>query len=190
MIAKLFLEQFWRLLVLLATLELAVVAIWWWRRTQPWARGVWFGLGTSAALLVFSCWTVTPREEVIGLCEDMAAMVESGDVTGIAGYLAAEFEAGGLERHEFLERTRATLTRFHVDHAKLRGFEVEFPQPDRAVAVFNAVCRVRSDAFVTNWLVSRWRVSVQQDGEAWMVRRVEAIPAPFSPIRRVRDCFR
>ena len=59
-----------------------------------------------------------------------------------------------------------------------------------AVAVFDAVCSVRSQQNYLDRLFSRWQVSLVGSGSGWRVGTIKAIPSPFSPIRNLRDFLR
>ncbi len=178
------------LLVLLVAIQLALIAIWSWRRSRVWARIVWIGLAAIPMLPLVSVLVVTPREQIVGLCHDLAALVDEGDAAAIGPHLAGGFEAGGLDRVEFLERVERTLARYHVEDVRLHRFSVSFPREEEGVAVFDSACRVRSaDAFLDR-LTARWRVTFGSRGALWKVTKIEALPTPLSPIRAVRDCLR
>jgi len=188
MISRLLFENPWLLLILLALVQIGILAIWWWRRDQFWTRAMWAGFAALPTLLALSLLVVTPKERIVRLCCELASMVDSGDVSGIGRHLADDFEAADFGKSEFLQRAESTLARFEVDNARLRSFEVEFPARGQGLATFNAVCRIRSTE-VSDWLLSRWRVTFRYDGTAWKVTRVEVLPTPFSPIRSVRQCL-
>ena len=67
---------------------------------------------------------------------------------------------------------------------------VTFPRAGEAVAVFDAVCSVRSQHNYLDRLLSRWQVSLVQADPGWRVVTIEAIPSPLSPIRNLRDFLR
>ncbi len=187
MINTVLFESPYLLFVLLVAIQSGLVAIWWRRRTPPWTRTVCAGFAAIPTLLVLSHLVVTQRERVIGTCRELAAMVEAGEVTGIGRRLADDFEASGLNRSRLLDRIEQNFKRYRVENARLRGFEVSFPRKDQAVAVFNAVCRVRSAEMLIERLLSRWRLTFQSRGQSWKVTRIEALPTPMSPIRNLRD---
>ncbi len=190
MISRILFENPWTLLSLLVAIQLGLIAIWSWRRSRVWARGVWIGLGAIPVLPLVSILVVTPREQIVGLCRDLAALVDEGDAAAIGRHLASDFEAAGLDRLEFLERAERTLGRYHVDDARLHRINVSFPREEEGVAVFDSACRVRSaDAFLDR-LTARWRVTFRSRGRLWRVRKIEAVPTPLSPIRSVHDCLR
>lgn len=189
MIPRLLFESPWLLLILLALIQSGILATWWWRRDGFWTRAMWVGFAALPTLLALSLVVVTPTERIVRLCRELASMVDSGDVTGIGRHLADDFEAADFGKTEFLRRAGNTLKRFQVDNARLRAFEVEFPAHGQGLAVFNAVCRIRSTEFVTDWMLSRWRVTFQNDGRHWRVTSIDVLPTRFSPLRHVRDCL-
>lgn len=180
-------ESPWLLLVLLAATQLGLLMIWWRRRTRAWSRIVIAGFAAMATLPLLSHLIVTPREQLIRTCRELAVMVEAGDVAGIGRHLADDFEASGLDRTELLDRVETTLKRYVVENVGLHGFAVIFPQRDQAVAVFNAVCRIRSAESFIDRLLSRWRLTFRGQGRSWQVTKIEVVPTPLSPIRDVRD---
>ncbi len=189
-ISTLLFENVWLLLVTLVAIQFTLIAFWSWRRTRRSARAVWAGFAAVPVLLLLSIVVVTPRERIIGLCRDLAVMVDEGNVVAIREHLAEDFEAAGMNRDEFLDRVEQTLTLYHVDDARLRGFDITLSRNVEAVAVFNAVCRVRSvDAFLDR-LISRWRLTFSGAGRIWRITRIETIPTPFSPIHDLRDWLR
>ena len=190
MILKLLFESPWLLLPVLVVIQSVLIAVWWWRRGRAWARIVWIGLGGIPALLLVSTLVVTPRERIAALCRDLAALVDEGDVAAIGRHLASDFEADGLDRSEFLDRAEHTLTRYHVDDARLGSIDVVFPRPKEGVAVFDAVCRIHSVDAYFDRLTSRWRVTYRRGGQLWLVTKIEPLPTPLSPIRDVRDWLR
>lgn len=190
MISKLLFESPWLLLALLVPIQFGLICIWSWRRSLLWARFVWIGFAAIPTLLLLSVVVVTPRERIIRLCCNLAAVVEAGDVAAIGKHLADDFEAAGFDRPEFLDRVEQSLTRYRVNNASLRGFDVAFPREGEGVAVFNAVCSVRSADAYFDRLASRWRVTFRGRSRSWRVMKVEALPTPLSPIRDLRDWIR
>ena len=189
MISKLLFESPWMVLVLLVVIQFGLTAIWSRRRSRLWARIVWTGLGAIPLLPLVSILVVTSREQIVGLCHDLAAMVDEGDAAAIGLHLAGDFEAAGLDRMEFLERVERTLARYGVDNARLHRFNVAFPRKKEGVAVFDSTCRIRSvDAFLDR-LTARWRVTFRSHDGPWQVTKIEALPTPLSPIRSVHDCL-
>ena len=145
------------------------------------------GFAAMATLPLLSHLIVTPRERLIRTCRELAVMVEAGDVAGIGGHLADDFEASGLDRTELLDRVENTLKRYVVENVGLHAFEVIFPRKDEGVAEFNAVCRIRSAEMPIDRLLSRWRLTFRGRGRPWQVTKIEVVPTPLSPIRNVRD---
>jgi len=175
------------LLVALIAIQFVIVAIWSRMRTRFWARTVWAGFALVVALPLLSTFVVTSRERVIGLCRELAELVDRGNVNAIAPHLAEDFHVGGMGKSEFLERAEQQLTRYRVDHPSLRHFETFFPNKGEVEAVFDATCTVRSvDRFVDR-LPSRWRVRMVKGEGRWRLVEVEVLPTPFSPIRDLSD---
>jgi hypothetical protein len=180
-------EKVWRLILLLAVVVLASFVVWSRKRTRTWARIVWCGLAAIPVLGMLSVLVSTPRERIIGLCRELAVLVDVGDVQSIGAYLADDFTAAGLDREEFLARVEQRITHDHVDHARLRRFDVGFSRNDQALVVFDAVCSIRSADAYRDHVLSRWRLTFKGRNGVWRVSKIEALPAPFSPIRNVKD---
>ncbi len=188
-ISKLLFENAILLLVLLVAVQFVMIVIWSRRRTQVWARAVLIGFMLVVVLPLLSVMVVTPPERVIGLCRDLAKMVDRGDVAAIAPHLSNDFVAGDLGKDDFLVRVEQQLSQYRVDDPSLRRFETTFPSRVQAEVVFDASCTVRSVDDFINRLPSRWRVRmIAQDGR-WLLTEVEALPTPLSPIRDLRDCL-
>ena len=182
-------EGTWLLAALLVAFQFLLIVIWSRRRSRLWARIVWAGFVAIPSLLVLSKLVVTPTEQIVDLCRTLARLVDEGEVDAIGRHLADEFEAAKLDRTAFLERVADGLTRYRIDNPRLRAFEVEFPRDAEGVAVFNAVCRVRS-ADTMLQVPSRWRVAFRLFAGKWRVTGLEALPTPLSPVRNLRDWIR
>jgi hypothetical protein len=188
-VSRLLFENAILLLILLVAVQFVMIALWSRWRTRAWTRVVWIGFILVVALPVLSVVVVTSRERVIGLCRDLAKMVDRGDVAGIGPHLANDFVAGGLGKDDFLIRVEQQLSQYRVDDPSLRRFETTFPGRGQAEVVFDASCTVRSvDNFVSR-LPSRWRVRMIARDRRWLLTQVEALPTPLSPIRDLRDCL-
>jgi len=183
-------ENFWALAALLVAVETLLVVIWSQRRTLVWARAVWVGVGLIPACLTLSVVIETPRERVIAFCWELARAVDEGETSSIAVHFAEDFQAEGLDRAGFVQRLEQTLTRFRVDHPRLRNFEVTFPTVESAIVTLTTTCLVRSVDAVFGHLPSRWRLSLRRDGESWLVVKIESIPIPPLNLRYVRDWLR
>jgi hypothetical protein len=186
-ISSLLFEHAWRLALLLAVVQIALLVAWSRSRSRTSSRAVGIGFAAIVLLPALSLWVVTPREQLIGLCRDLAVLVDAGNVTGIGAYLADDFETAGLDGDAFLVRVEQRLTQEHVDHARLRRFEVAFADGGIAHVVFDAICSIRSENAYYDRVQSRWRVTFRKRGRVWRVVRIEALDAPFSPIRNIED---
>ena len=141
-------------------------------------------------LITISISVVTPGEQIITICRELAHAVEQADVAGMDRRLDDDFEAVDLNRGAFVDRVERTLTRWHVQDARLYRFSVTFPQPERGVVEFNTSCFIDALDVTHQRLLSRWRVTFKQSGRAWLVTRIEVVPTPLSPIRDLRDVLR
>ena len=187
MIGRLLFEQPVRLLIVLVICQFALISLWSWRRTTACARAVWIGFALVPLLLVVCHLVMTQRERVIVLCNALAEDVDDGDVPAIGRRLTSDFSAADLDREAFLARLIQALTRRQVDRPRLRGFEIAFPAPGQAIATFDASCEVRSAEAFAGRLPSRWRLTCRERAGEWLVAEIEALPAPLSPIRDLRD---
>lgn len=178
-----FLESVGRLLIVLVAIQFALVVNWLWRRSRLATRVVWAGAALFGALVLLNTLLVTPRERIIRICRTLARMVEEGDVAAIEEILAGDFRAGQADRSRFLDRLQSRLTDYRVDDPRLWGFDVTFPRADQGVAVFDALCRVRSPDLFFDRVSSRWRLTFRNSAGGWLVTGVEPLPAPSSPIR-------
>jgi hypothetical protein len=148
------------------------------------------GFAAIPVSLLLSVLVVTPRERIIGICRDLAAMVDRGDVRAIGRHLSDEFEVDGIDRDEFLYHVERILTQCHIDDARLRRFDVTFPSDVEGLAGFTAACTVRSSDVFYDRMVSRWRLTFRRHGQAWRVTGIETVPTAMSPIRDVREFLR
>lgn len=187
---RFFFERWWLLCSVLVVVELVCFAIWSRRRTTLAARITWISLAALVVLPLVSHLVVTQRERVEELCREIAHTIDVGDIQALKAHLADDFEVAGLDRDEFVERVARALSRYRVDHPSLHRMSVTFPPAGGAVAVFDAVCSVRSRQNNLDRLFSRWRVTLVQTESEWRVVTIKAIPSPLSPIRNIRDYLR
>lgn len=183
-------ENPFRLAAVLAVVNL--VLLWSWRRRRPSrsrAALALVGLALSAALLALQAGVVTARERVQRLCHELAELVQQGDVSGVGRHFSADFSAAGLDRTAMLAAIDRTLRSDHPQDARLRGFIWTPAGPRSATVTFDVSCRVVGSDFVEQ-VTSRWRLTVRLEGDRWMVTSIEALPAPLSPIRSLRDVLR
>lgn len=190
MILRFFCERWWLLCAVLVVVELVCFAAWTRRRTTLAARMTWISLAAVVVLPAVSHLVVTQRERIEKLCRDMAHLIDVGDVKALEAHLAGDFEVAGLDRDEFLSRVARALTRYRVDRPSLHRMSVTFLRSGEAVAVFDAVCSVRSQQNYLDRLFSRWQVSLVRAESGWRVVTIKAIPSPLSPIRNLRDFLR
>ena len=178
MISRVLLDSLWILAAVLVAVQLVLIAIWSRLRSRGAGRAVWIGFAAIPTLLILSAVVVTPRERIIIICHDLADAVEANNPAGIEAYLSGDFQAGGLDRLQFMDHAEATLERFSVYYPELRRFEVTFPRKDKTVATFNVFCRIESPEAMLGWLPTRWRLTFRYVGGAWKVTNIESIPIP------------
>lgn len=178
-----FLEHAWRLFLSLGAIQFLLICLWSWRRTTRTKRAVWIGFVLIPTLVGLSAAVTTTREQIIELCRELARYVEDGNATAIALRLSEDFEAEGLDRAAFEQRLIEAFKRYRIDRPRLSRFEIALPSDDRAVAEFDAACFVRTDQVLANSVLTRWRVFFREDNDRWRLTQVQAVPAPFSPLR-------
>ena len=190
MLIRLFLERWWLLCSVLVVVEVALFAVWTRQRTTSAGRMAWIGLAGAIVLPIVSHSVVTQRERIEQLCHGMARAIDIGDLGSLGDTLSEDFDLAGLDKDAFLVRLSRTLTRYRIDNPSLRRMKVTFPKAGRAVAVFDAVCSVRSPEVYQNRLFSRWRVTCVGGDPNWRVITIEALPSPLSPMRTLNDYLR
>lgn len=171
-------------------MEIVLLAVWSSRRTRATRNAALIGLAALPVLEAVNFLVVTPREQVITICHDMADAVERNDMDALARHVDAEFSAVDLDRHGFLEAVSNTLSHFRVEEPYLHQFDVTISKGDTAVAEFNASCYVVAQGVRQQRLLSRWRVMMRRRGDAWRMITVDALPTAMSPIRNLRDVLR
>jgi hypothetical protein len=183
-------EQPLYLIPILVIVLFVLVRVWARRRTARTARAVWIGLAVAVLLLVMQALVVTHRERIVLVCRAMATAVQDGDVPAIASHVADGFEAEGYDKTAFVSRLKQTLTRVHVEDAKLGGFEVTVEGGRTARAVFTASARLILPDSVTYRSASRWDVHFERISGVWRMVSVKPISTPTFPFDHLRDVLR
>lgn len=178
------------LIPILIVVQFVLVRVWAARRTARTARTVWIGLAVAALLLVMQMLVVTHRERITIICRAMATAVEDGDVPAIASHVADGFDAEGYDKTAFVSRLKQTLTRVHVEDAKLSGFEVTVEGGRTARAVFTASARLIFPESVTYRSASRWELHFERVSGEWRMVSLKPISTPTFPFSHLRDVFR
>lgn len=162
-----------------------LIAWWSWRRSPAAAKAVWIGFVCIPVLLILSSVVKTRRERIIEAVVDMARCVETEDVFGIERRLAPDFEAGPYDRAAFVARLEAAFQRANIYSPTVRGFEIEFPREDRALAVFQSGCRIEASVASLGWLPLRWRLTFERRQDDWLVNKIETVPVPPLHVRDI-----
>ncbi|HNQ22174.1 MAG TPA: hypothetical protein PKK06_03685 [Phycisphaerae bacterium] len=170
-----------------AGFELGALLFWARQATRRRARVVWMGLLVLPALLGLQMVVVTPREQVMSLCRQLARLVEEGNVRAIGAHLSSALDAEGMGRDELLAVMERTLTRYHVRQPRLFQFEVTFPEPGVGIARFGAACDAVSEEAYANRVQSRWQLELRRVGDKWEVTRIKVVETPLSPIRSLKQ---
>lgn len=148
---------------------------------------VWIGLAALPLLMTLSTLVVTTREQVVAACHDLAHHVEHRERDRISAMLSDDFRAADLDRDAFVERTDAALSRFAIKQLRLKRFAFSAEADGRSTVAFSATCQVRTtDAFFDR-VPSRWELGFKRGTDGWKVSSIRALPAPFSPVRRLDD---
>jgi len=130
-------------------------------------------------ILVATSWAiVTPRERIRSICDDLARLVDEGNVTELEKRVSRNFRAGGMDRKEFLDRLDAVLTRYRLDQIRLHDINVHMEANDEAETTLNARCNIRSAEEFTASIPTRWRLRFSKQGEDWLLKEVESVPIP------------
>ncbi len=185
MMSRIFLESLWLLAVVWFAVQFVLVAVWSWRRTSTPARVVWGGFAALPLLIGLSLWVVTPREQIVQMCEGLVGFVDNGNIKAIDLRLTDDFVLENYDRKAFLARVERSLTEYRVDNPRLSSFRVELSDSDHGTVEFHASARVRSQDLVQDWVPSRWRLTVRKVGDVWLVSRIEALsvgPPGFSNV--------
>ena len=171
-------------------LQFILIALWSRRRRRWCARLVWLGFAALPLLLLVQHLVVTPREQIITLCRELAEFVEDGDLMAIRARLSPDLDAEGMARDELIDLAERTLTRHHVTNARLSGFDIKFSSDDLAIARFQASCEpVTEEAFMER-LRTAWHLRLRRTASGWEVIRIEMLETPFSPLSSLRQLSR
>lgn len=183
-------ERPWLVGLVLAVVVVVMARRWAVVGTRAAARDAWVTLGLAIGLLVLNVAIVTPRERITAICHELAAAAEAGDVQVIRGYVADSFTAAGVDRAAFMDQVESTLTRYHLEEAKVWSLDVVIGPSDTATAEFFGGARViAADAFLDQ-VFARWRLTFVRTAAGWRVSRVEVLPTPLSPIRSLDQVLR
>ncbi|RJP36245.1 MAG: hypothetical protein C4547_07845 [Phycisphaerales bacterium] len=140
----------------------------------------------TAGLLIVQAVAVTPREQAVALCHELARLAEAGDIAGIREHLDVLFEADGFDRLTMIARIEKALRQYRPQEPRLGRIEVEL-NGDEATATFNVTCRISTPETIVHDVHSRWRLTLGRRGTGWLVTCIEVLPTPQSPIASLRD---
>ncbi len=185
----LFLEAPLVLLGVLIAIQFLLVCLWSWRRTPATGRAVWIGFGAIPLLLLLSWLVITPRERLLGICQNIATHAERGEVDFIGRYIVDDVDADGWDHEELLSNIERLLAVYRLQHTSFSGFEVT-PDGNEQVAEFQVSCDVSTREGDLQRLPTAWRLTFRGQGKEWMIVRIESIPVFPLNIRDLRDLLR
>ena len=188
--SRLLLESPYLLIPVWLIVQFILVALWSHLRRRWCARLVWVGFAALPLLLLLQHFVVTPREQIITLCRELAEFVEDGDLMAIRARLSPDLDAEGMDRDELIDLAERTLTRYHVTHARLSGFEVSFPAHGPATAQFKATCEPVTQEEFLDRVLTAWRIQLRRTAGGWEVIRIEMRETPFSPLSSLHQLIR
>jgi hypothetical protein len=164
--------------LLVAELGVALVLVWWLRRSAGSARRPLIGyLVLAVALLVIQKLVVTDPEKIRTVAEELARAVDFGQMEIIRGHLAEDFAAWGLDRSEFVDFVHDRLEVYRVDEVWIGGTELAIDR-DVGRIEFAARARVSTDQMGPQPYLGRWRLTLSRVGRGWRVNRVEYLAGP------------
>ncbi len=140
----------------------------------------------TVGLFIVQSMAVTPREQAIDLCHELARLTEEGDIAGIRDHLDIHFEADGYDRLAMIARIEKALSRYRPEDPRLSDLRVEV-NGEEAIATFHVMCRISTPEAIEHDVPSRWRLTLGRRSAGWTVTRIEALPTAFSPITSLRD---
>lgn len=182
----LFLESVPALLVTVVAIQFLLVCIWSWSRRPAAARMVWFGFAAIPVLLVISKLVVTSREQIAGVCDEIANRVELADVDGVGRYLDANLSAADFDREQLLHELERVLRTYRVSNATISGLELVAVQPAHVVE-FAASCDLASRDGDLGRLPTRWRVTFRRAPDRWTITSIETLPVPPLNAKNLRQ---
>jgi len=190
MLTLLLFENLWLLALVLIGIQVALMLIWYWRRTVRSAHMAWFAAVVSMLLMLTSWWVETSREAVANCCRELVFWAESEDIGAIESALATPFEADGMDREAFIAWVRRGFRKYDFAQARLSALDIRCSAPSRCVSDFRVGCRVESLDSGSVWIPTRWEITWITQGERWRLVGVKPIPTPPLHLKSLHQMFR
>lgn len=190
MIVRLLFESPFLLTPVWLVSQFILVALWSHRRRRWCARLVWLGFAALPALLILQHLVVTPREQIITLCRELAGFVEEKDLKAIRTRLSPDLDAEGMTRDELIGLAEWTLSRYHVTDARLSDFEISFAANGIGRVQFKATCGLGAEEESLERMRTAWRLRLRRTATGWEVIQIEMMETPFSPLSSLHQLTR
>jgi len=128
-------------------------------------------VGCFVLLLILQSVVVTDREAVEDTIRALAAAVDDGDIAKISEWVDDSFSTRNWNKESFLAQVTQTLQRWHVDEARIHGFQIELTGNEAAVS-FRAYCNLRSDEMAQPNVMSQWKVHCVRSAGKWRLDHI------------------
>ncbi len=139
------------------------------------SRTLWVlsaGMAAAPALFALQHFVITDREQIERHTQQLAELVEAGDVDAIFG-LCAE---GDLfpERDSFESNLERLLERYDISNARAGGFAVTL-DGTTATVTCGASCVVQGGQASGQTVPSRWELIYHKDGARWLLTGIKPL---------------
>jgi hypothetical protein len=151
-----------------------------WRKTLN-PRPLLVGLALAAILAVLQTVIVTPREHALQILDRVERDLLAGRSAALENALAADFQAGSMDRPAFLEVVRRKLRDVQIQKLE-RTTDARLAGDDRTYdAEFGYSGAVNSQDFAGN-VPSRWRIVFSRGADGWQIQRIEPLNLALRPV--------
>jgi hypothetical protein len=147
------------------------------------------GLLLLIVLPVVQWLVVTDREAVRQSLTELVNSVQQGDVSRFSTHVAEQFQAGTVDREQFLDRVESAMNRIRIENAKLKFEEVTVAN-DNAIVRMRVFCRVIAENDWEPNAISAWEIELAKEDDAWRIISLQPRPTPAFPLSRLEDVLR
>lgn len=156
-----------------------------WRRGGR-VRPLLISLCASVLILTANTVVVTQREHAAAIMKRVERAILSADTDALGRELAVDFEAGSMDRVEFLDFVRVQLQRVAVRTVGQTGFDVKAGTPSRFEADLSYAATVASQQY-SGLVPSAWRITFRKAGSTWKIAGIEPISVGRQQVPSWRD---